>query len=195
MKTVCWIVSEPGAGKTTLARLIMGEVVSLVEKPKWTIGAKAIAAGHYTGKDFDGADTISYTGGLEAVEYWYYNLAQNHELTLFDGDRLSNKSILQRMASYQAQLGNLRLCCILLELQPAVAKARREARSKQDATWAKGRKTKAANFAYQFGDARVVFLSGTETPQNVYDLVLPFLELPSVNQWVPLTGPRQGSLL
>lgn len=137
-----WIVGEPGVGKTTLVRALLGRDPSLVPKPKWTIGKNGAvcAAGHYTGGTFDGADTIPYNGVSDVLGYWEANLRET-PLTLFDGDRTSNAGVAERVSA-SAIVG-----CVYLTAAPDVVAARRAARgSRQNASWVKGRATKSARF-------------------------------------------------
>jgi adenylate kinase family enzyme len=140
---VLFLVGPPGAGKTTLARTLLGEQLSIIEKPKWTIGNNACAAGHYTGQTFDGADTVPYNGVNDALEYWKQNLT-HLALTILDGDRFSNLSTLD----YFLKWGYAHVKAIHLSCSDDELSRRRVARgSNQNATWIKGRVTKAKNFA------------------------------------------------
>jgi len=157
-RTALWVVGEPGVGKTTLVRHLI-KFGRTVMKPKWHLGTYgehiAAAAGHYNGQPFDGADTIPYNGGTVALDYWAKNLVGNVDLTIFDGDRLSNEPTLKRaeeVAGFMRNVGGLRLCAVLLYGDEWKLAARREKRSEQDITWVRGRRTKAANFARQFTD-------------------------------------------
>lgn len=143
-RTVLWVVGEPGAGKTTLARMLLEPGSRINPKPKWTIGETVVAAGHYTGGKFDGADTVPYNGASEALTFWREVLSRNAALTLLDGDRFSNATAVEFFRSYVLKP---RLFCLLVKPAPGLSAQRRQERgSEQNETWIKGRVTKANNF-------------------------------------------------
>lgn len=162
VRVVLWIVGAPGLGKTTIARSLLtgraAKSVSFYEKPKWSIqkGGKVVAAGHYTGQAFDGADTLSYSGGQEALDFWWKKLAKKAELTILDGDRLSNaKTVTFFREIYEGgEVRSMKLRCVHLVADEDVARNRRELRAEglgvpyQNETWVKGRVTKSRNFYY-----------------------------------------------
>lgn len=148
MNGVYFFVGAPGVGKTTLIReLLDPPSCYFVMKPKWTVGPKVVAAGHYTGGPFDGADTVPYNGVNEALAFWEHQLSK-HPLTIFDGDRFSHSGVVEFFAALRVPMR-----CIELVASDEVLAARRAARgSKQNASWMKGRATKSANFADLFED-------------------------------------------
>lgn len=156
MSSALFLVGPPGVGKTTAARRIMTALdprgpAFLTPKPKWTVreGAYA-AAGHYTGGTFDGADTVPYSGVKEALDFWEVCLLGWHpRLTLFDGDRFSHASALERVRRVAGGAWVLHLTASDEEL----AERRRARGSNQNAAWAKGRATKAERFAGLFAPA------------------------------------------
>lgn len=173
--TVLFLVGAPGVGKTALARLMLGfpEVYTIV-KPKWTISndRSRCAAGHYTGDTFDGADMVPYNGAAAALDYWSRHLAEHHGLTLFDGDRFSNKGVLDGL---RARRG-LKVLCVHLTAPDEVLAARRAERgSNQNETWLKGRVTKAANFAGLFGGNLVLDLAALSPPDALAAKVKEFV--------------------
>lgn len=176
--TILWLVGEPGAGKTTLARELLGSNLTLVDKPKWTCAPHMVAAGHYTGGAFDGADTVPYNGAADALIYWRDHLSKTAPLTLLDGDRFSNENSVKFFREY-AQAGNpLRLVAAYVEVPAAVAAARRAARSEtvQNASWVAGRATKAHRFYGSFVDA--VVLDGMAHPAEAATLLRNYLSEP-----------------
>lgn len=162
MSTVLWIVGEPGIGKTTLARALIKSLTGKdiaptngaieIAKPKWTLfptptpGGIA-AAGHWRGDKFDGADTLPISDIKPAMEYWRDCLS-DYSLTILDGDKLSTCGAVEVVRPVAK-----RTLCVLLtddEITPHIAAERRAARgTTQNATWVKGRKTKAENFFYK----------------------------------------------
>jgi hypothetical protein len=182
MKTVLWIVGEPAVGKTTLASSFLREgqglIGRLIPKPKWTVNGTTVAAGHYSGEPFDGADTIPYNGAKEALDYWFKNLLRSAQLTIFDGDRLSNQPTIENIKTVQEfcrNIGGLRMACILLIGDEKEIADRRTARSDQDEVWVRGRRTKAMNFAMKFPD-RVVIETVRLTEREVFAEAKTFLE-------------------
>jgi hypothetical protein len=153
-RTILWVVGEPGIGKTTFVRsLLVDPKRWLVEKPKWTLshGGRLALAGHYTGDKFDGADRVPYNGVAAALDFWKERLKQAAELTVFDGDRFSNKGVVNWFAMWGASAGIADLKCLHLVGADGVAEARRTGRlSHQDVSWVKGRKTKSLRFAQGF---------------------------------------------
>lgn len=149
---VVWIVGEPGSGKTTIARALLGPLgrCRLLKSPKWTVSPdrKIVAAGHYTGGPFDGADTVPYSGVREAIEVWRHTLRPGADLTILDGDRFSYGGAVEQIAQPEVEL-----CCLYVCPPAHVAEKRRLDRAQaagtklQNANWVKGRATKAAGFA------------------------------------------------
>lgn len=166
-----FIVGEPGAGKTTLARSLMGTgTLILHPKPKWTLSYDSdafTAAGHYRGDTFDGADTVGYNGVEDALAFWEANLL-SRRVTIFDGDRFSHAKALTRINKSATVL------CVQL-LGGEIVAARRRARSVQNETWVKGRITKAANFAGLFASRELIVVNAALRPEQVWALASTFL--------------------
>jgi AAA domain-containing protein len=151
---VVWIIGAPGAGKTTLVRKLLSPYrLAHIIKPKWTVAMNPknalerpfVAAGHYTGKTFDGADTIAYNGAFAAYQYWLEKLS-SADVTLLDGDRFSSTNALHWWQSCGA-----RTRCIYLQASDELLDDRCLQRgSKQNAAWRKGRATKAARHTLHF---------------------------------------------
>jgi ribose 1,5-bisphosphokinase PhnN len=146
-----FIVGAPGAGKTTLARVLIGKDPWLVQKPKWTVNHAICAAGHYSGGTFDGADTVGYNGVKEALVYWQAHLLTARtphpiRFTVFDGDRFSHQDALSFVRERSERTG-----VVYMDADAATLAARRAARgSTQNETWMKGRATKSERFAELF---------------------------------------------
>lgn len=156
---VLFVLGAPGVGKTTLVRGLLGSNTTITQpsEPKWTFGGNGIvAAGHYTGQTFDGADTVPYNGARKALDYWAKHIRTHAHLTIFDGARFSTRPSLE----YIAQLAPDHLILGVHLIAEEQVDARRVARgSNQDPTWLKGATTRARNFAEMVG-ACVVDASG-----------------------------------
>jgi len=147
---VLFVLGPPGVGKTTAVRPML-KVDRLVSKPKWTIAGHIVAAGHYTGTTFDGADTVPYNGVRPALEYWKENL-QSAQLTILDGDRFSHDKVKQWFTPLVE-----RVAAVYLNASNEVLTARRNRRgSNQNPSWMKGRETKARRFFETFDDSLIV---------------------------------------
>jgi hypothetical protein len=146
-----FVLGEPGVGKTTAVRALLGGVgtVALHANPKWTIAAPAMcAAGHYSGEAFDGGDTVPYNGAKAALEFWREKLRPIVPLTIFDGDRFSVDSTLKFLSECP---GVVVRGVYLDDAADAIARRRlkraRETGKSQNEAWVKGRGTKAMRFA------------------------------------------------
>jgi hypothetical protein len=157
-----WVVGEPGVGKTTLVREVLGRAGAerhLIARPKWTTVGGLVAAGHYTGAAFDGADTVPYNGARAALDFWKQMLLNKATGTIFDGDRFSNVAVREYIGDKAIQR------CILMTGSPGFVQSRRDARgSKQDPTWLRGRATKALRFFQAFPVESRVMLDLEKTP-------------------------------
>lgn len=167
MTTVLYVLGAPGVGKTALCRSMLGlnpdgtvrgiNHVRLHPKPKWTevltTEEHLCAAGHYTGKPFDGGDTVPYTGASEALGYWVKHLMVPCGLTILDGDRFSTSPSLAFLQTHRPLLTRqVQVLGVHLVASPETLAARRAQRRDvtgaiQNETWVKGRVTKARNFA------------------------------------------------
>lgn len=143
--TALFIVGPPGVGKTALARELLGfPDVRTCPDPKWSLSAcgEIVAAGHYDGGTFDGADRIGYNQVAKWLGFWEVNLAPYTQITIFDGDRFSYTAARDRIAAIA------RVLCVYLNADDEILDARRTARgSNQNPIWMRGRATKAERFA------------------------------------------------
>jgi len=170
MGIVVFVVGAPGAGKTTLVRELLEPNSALIASPKWTVGPTVCAAGHYVGGKFDGADTVPYNGVQAALAFWEQRLA-SRSVTILDGDRFSfagaHAFFLER---------GVRVACVYLDTKPETIQARRQQRgTTQNATWIKGRVSKATNFATSFAEDRKLRLDAAQPAKELATEVLEFL--------------------
>ena len=173
--TVLWVVGEPGAGKTTLVSRLIDNKRTLHPKPKWTIGPRTAAVGHYTGGKFDGADTVPYNGVEQALVFWRECL-QDRSLTIFDGDRFSNAGVVDWFRDLKKEPTLLR--CIHFVIPPEEGLRRRQQRgTTQNPVWVKGRITKAARFAATAFTHDVLELDAREPPSSLLARAKDFLQI------------------
>lgn len=155
-RVALWIVGPPAAGKTTLARTFLGfgdrdggvSKRGFIERPKWTTydDGRVVAAGHYTGRTFDGADRVPYNGARAALAYWLRELHPKAELTIFDGDRFSNAGVIEFIKPHVD-----RVECRYVVASADVRAARIASRGwNPNPRWLQGRETKARRFAELF---------------------------------------------
>jgi len=171
---IVFVVGAPGVGKTTLLEgLLDGFDTFMHPAPKWTLSPPFALVGHY-GQTFGGGDTLGYTQGSEAVDYMFNALKPNRDYQYFflDGDRMSSQAILE-----QVEKAGIRPYCLLLTATDQALKQRCSQRgSNQNPVWAKGRKTKAHNFAAKFPLSRKLEIDTTAlSPDMVRSMLLQFL--------------------
>ena len=172
---VVFVVGAPGVGKTTLLEGLLDVFNTYeIEKPKWTISDPFALVGHYQKKTFGGGDTLGYTQGGEAVDYMLHELIQKPELKylFLDGDRMSTKSILKQVR----EAGIKPFCWFMTATDKALADRCSNRGSSQNPTWAKGRKTKAQNFASLFSlESRVEIDTTAMSAKDVHSELFEWL--------------------
>lgn len=137
-----YVIGAPGVGKTTFVRTLIGPGAGIITKPKWTVSAdgRVLAAGHYTGGTFDGADTVAYNGVGAALDDL---AARDHDFVIFDGDRFSYAAAAARVASMATAVRTVHL----IASDATLARQRAARGTAQDEKWLRGRMTKVRNFA------------------------------------------------
>lgn len=179
---ILFFVGPPGVGKTTLVRAYMEHLDpgnakrAYTANPKWTVASGAyVAAGHYKGATFDGADTVGYNQVNTQLKDWYANYT-SMPVTIFDGDRFSNRPAWDALAL--SNVHNAKLRVIHIVAPDSVLKARRAERgSDQNVTWMKGRVTKARNFSLL--DPNCIELDGTRATSGLLVELIGRLQWPT----------------
>lgn len=183
-----FVVGPPGVGKTTLVRGLLrmastgdlppGSYLTQKPLPKWTVSMVGteyyVAAGHYVGGSYDGADTVGYGDVAKQLNDWRDRVLPRvrPSLTIFDGDRFSHGAALAEVAKHSEVL------CLHLDVDERGLKERHALRgSTQNAAWVKGRITKAKRFATDFaGRGRRLFLqTGGVPPGKLCDIAEGFV--------------------
>ncbi len=173
-RTVVWIVGEPGAGKTTLARALLGpSPYTLNPWPKWTISGPLSAVGHYRGDVFDGGDTVPPGAIYPALDFAYTHLADSSTIIL-DGLKFASKRAVETVRGW---VDPPQVRCLLLECLPWSAEKRRLLRGPpQSAAWIQGVRTRARNFfAENFSLEEKIRLKSDGHPEDIVEIVRPYL--------------------
>lgn len=179
MKTLSYIIGQPGAGKTTLMNAICKEcqTVYSADSPVLHRGMKGPHGLFATlGKErhpFGGTDTLSHAVTANC-EKWLAELSRcaAGAVVFGEGDRLATKRFLAA-----ARL-NYRVLLFYLEADDRLAADRRLLRAQkhglkqQSLSWVKGRITKHANLALSESAVRLnAELSPAENAERVWDEV------------------------
>lgn len=166
-RVALFIVGPPGAGKTTIARELLGKVTDIIPKPKWSLSDNKCAVGHYVGNVFDGGDTVPYNGVKDCLNYWCKNL-YDRELTIFDGDRFSTRNVIEFLQTQH----NLSIKIAHISAPERILEDRRKKRgSNQNPTWIKGRVTKAKNFSYLADNICMYNMSTSDMLREISDFL------------------------
>jgi hypothetical protein len=135
-------------------------------RPKWTVGREVVAAGHYTGGAFDGADTVPYNGVSDALDLWDKSLS-DRRLTILDGDRFSSSKV----ERWFRERGHPTIVAHLTASAELLAARRLQRGSNQNAAWMKGRATKAERFARRFASPTTIVIDQSITSVEVARLI------------------------
>jgi hypothetical protein len=168
MSSALFVLGAPGVGKTSAIRPMLDEDSGRIARPKWTVGAHVVAPGHYTGKTFDGADSVPYNGVQDCLDYWEANFMGAKRLTVIDGDRFSYAKV----RDYFTERTD-RTVAVLLHAPPGELARRRAIREHttgrvQNERWARGRETKAVRFFETFPEThRIAFDVAKGTPEEL----------------------------
>ena len=162
-----YLIGQPGAGKSTLAALLVDGLVplSIEERPfahtLWPGGVAELGARR---EKFSGTDALSMSVQPRVVE-WLRN--ERPPYVLAEGDRLANGRFFNEVLG-----SGYRLTVARLAVSAVVAQHRREQRADalgtgpQNPGWVKGRISKAANLAEQWR-SRLLELDADQSPQRL----------------------------
>lgn len=146
MRFAVWIVGEPAAGKSTVARKLLGEGRELISLAghKWTIGDGWYAPGYYPNPPthFDGADQVGMSQARAYLDRYLAMRPLNVDRgILLDGARFSTRPCFDLLAQTHAT------AVYFVAADELECAARRAARDwHPDAAWLKGAITRAERF-------------------------------------------------
>jgi dephospho-CoA kinase len=144
------IGGEPGSGKSTLMKEIIGQLPNVEEKYKSTNLVPYLQSGHVyvlgkyeEGEVFSGTDRMSMAVQPEAIKF--VDALPAGSIVLYEGDRLFTASFLEHCVDKHD------LQILYLSTDKAVRQERyKERGSDQNEKWLKGRETKISNILSNF---------------------------------------------
>lgn len=152
-----YLVGSPGAGKTTLLSTLLGNYaqLDLLDRPfkhtTYSVRDRHTALLGWTRAPFGGTDTLPYTV-KPTVEAWLPTAAQVFDVLIGEGDRLANDGFFDALAAVSERLEVVHLrSSEEVEAERRAGRAAAYGMKPQNATWVKGRATKAARLAEKYG--------------------------------------------
>lgn len=162
MRTLCYLIGVPGAGKSTAMAALLDRW-ELIEEIKLPFAhrrlrhpdlGEAAELGRHRPGGFSGTDALAMAVQPRVLQWLYPGHPDRScpfDLVLGEGDRLGNSSFLE---GAMARGWTIRLA--ILTISPLLAQARRDARgSEQHEPWVRGRQTKVYNMARWAADRPV----------------------------------------
>jgi|SRR5579872_4884024 len=158
MKTIVAVGGEPGTGKTTLVKRLIGELDTIPSYWQEQEAAKLLPItysllydlcilGTYPPNEvFGGTDKLSMAVQPVAEKF----VKETKSNVLFEGDRLFNQSFLEFLVGLADQ-NEINLKIFFLTANSTLLQERYQERgSNQDKTWLKGRQSKISNLFSSF---------------------------------------------
>ena len=152
---MCYIIGEPGSGKTTLCRAITAGLrrkVKTVPYVSWThFGGDICEIGHDR-ETFGGTDALGMAAQNHVLDWLINGEGKRYKYVLAEGDRLANGKFFDAVWA-----AGINLTVYALVPPAKVIEKRRRARNEaigkqQDERWLKTRATKVANLTHHVVD-------------------------------------------